>query len=85
MKTLYMCDLCHEMFTDEEECIEHEKNAHVHVVKIAKEDSNKAMLNFDGKLGEFYPNVLKVQFTNGKEGTYHLHDVGSPEYNECPF
>lgn len=75
METLYACSFCHQIFKSASECREHEKVDHVGAKVILDYETNKGMLNAEGKGGICYPNVLKCLLSNGQIGIYHLHDV----------
>lgn len=75
MKLYYKCNLCEKIFDNEKDCLEHEKNGHIMAVKILKQESNNGVVNCEDKNGLRFPNVLYVELSDGKRGTYILTEV----------
>lgn len=75
MKLYYRCDLCEKLFDNEKDCLEHEKNDHIRAVKILEQESSINVVNCEGPNGLRYPNVLQVELSDDRKGTYVLTKV----------
>lgn len=83
MEIFYRCSICGQLFGSKKECYEHEEHGHVKAIEIVGQETNKGAINADDKDGICYPNILKVQLSNGKEGIYYLQKVVPSD--DCPF
>lgn len=85
MKIFYRCSICGQFFSSEKECCEHEEHGHIKAIKIVEQETNKGAINADDRDGICYPNILRVELSNGKVGQYSLQKVVDPLCEECPF
>ncbi len=83
MEIFYRCSRCGQFFGSKKECYEHEEHGHVKAIEIVGQETNKGAINADDRAGICYPNILKVELSNGKEGVYSLQKV--VDSDECPF
>lgn len=83
MEIFYRCSICGQFFGSKKECYGHEEHGHVKAIEIVGQETNKGAINADDRAGICYPNILKVELSNGKEGVYSLQKV--VDSDECPF